>query len=157
QNTTEAKNILGKTATLEFHMVDSEHDARTAATGFAPPDTKVYPYLGQPVLLKNEVILRGSSITSASSGFDENGRPSVNVRLGGGGAALFSKVTAESIGKPMAVLYVEVKSQTQDVNGKKVINYQTEKRVISVATIQSALGNNFQITGLSSPEESRTL
>ncbi len=157
QNTTEAKNILGKTATLEFHMVDAEHDARNAVGGLVPPDDKLYDFLGQPTLLKNEVILRGSSITSASSAFDENARPSVNVRLGGAGSGLFSKVTAENIGKPMAVLYVETKPVVQDVNGKKVTSYQTEKRVISVATIQSALGNSFQITGLVSPEESRTL
>ena len=72
----------------------------------------------------------------------------MDVRLGGGGEALFTQTTAENIGKPMAVLYVEVKSETKDENGKKVINYQTERKVISVATIQSALGNSFQITGL---------
>lgn len=158
QDTAQAKNILGKTATLEFHMVDNEHDVRTAIGGLAPVDTRVY-YSddGQPVLLKNEIILRGSSITNANSGFGEDGRASVNVRLGGGGESLFSKTTAENIGKPMAVLYVEVKSTVKEVNGKKVINYDTVRKVISVATIQSALGNNFQITGLASADEARTL
>ncbi len=153
QDTVQAKSILGKTATLEFHMVDSEHDVR----GIAPPDSKAYPYNGQMVLLKNQIILRGASITSASSGMGEDGRPSVNVRLGGGGEGLFTKTTAENIGKPMAALYIEVKSDSKDVNGQKVISYQTERKVISVATIQSALGNSFQITGLSSSEEARTL
>ena len=157
QDTTQAKNILGKTATLEFHMVDVEHDPRTLSGGMTPPDTKLYSDRGQPVLLKNEIILRGSSITSARSAMGEDGRPSVDVRLGGGGEGLFSKTTAENIGKPMAVLYVEVKSTSKDVDGKKVIDYSTERKVISVATIQSALGNNFQITGLTSPEEARTL
>jgi preprotein translocase subunit SecD len=156
-NATEAKNILGKTATLEFHMVDTEHDAGIAVGGTAPPDTHLYMDGNRPVLLKNEIILRGSSITSASSGMGEDGRASVDVRLGGGNEALFSRTTAENIGKPMAVLYVEVKSENKNENGKKVIEYQTERKVISVATIQSALGNSFQITGLTSQGEARTL
>lgn len=158
QDSAEAKNILGKTATLEFHMVDVEHDARNALTGLTPPGTKIYYFNNQPVLLKNQVILTGSSITSAHSGFGEDGRPSVDVRLGGSGSVdLFIKTTAENVGKPMAVLYVEIKSEAKNINGQKLISYQTIKRVISVATIQSALGYNFQITGLSSAEESRTL
>lgn len=157
QDSAQAKNILGKTATLEFHMVDSEHDPRNVIGGSSISDAKLYDYAGQPVLLKNQIILRGSSITSARSGFGEDGRSSVDVRLGGGGEGLFTKTTAENIGKPMAVVYVEVKSEAKDVNGQKVINYSTERRVISVATIQSALGNSFQITGLSSQDEARTL
>lgn len=157
QDTAQAKNILGKTATLEFHMVDTEHDPRNAVGGIVPADTKLYSDNGRPVLLKNQIILRGSSITSASSGMGDDGRASVNVRLGGGGEGLFTKTTAESIGKPMAVLYVEVKSVVKTVNGQKTIEYTPERRVISVATIQSALGNSFQITGLSSQDESRTL
>jgi preprotein translocase subunit SecD len=158
QNSTEAKNILGKTATLEFHMVDNDHDAGSAVGGIAPPDTHLYMYDGgRPVLLKNDIILRGSSITSASSAFGEDGRASVNVRLGGGGESLFTKTTAENIGKPMAVLYVEVKSEPKMENGQRVISYQTERKIISVATIQSALGNSFEITGLTSQEEARTL
>ncbi len=152
-DTAQAKNLLGKTATLEYHMVDVDHDVR----GVVPPDDKLFSYEGRPVLLKNQIILRGSSITSAMASAGDDGRPSVNVRLGGGGESLFTKTTAENIGKPMGVLYVEVHSETKDVNGQKVINYQTERKVISVATIQSALGNSFQITGLSSAEEARTL
>lgn len=157
QNTTEAKNILGKTATLEFHMVDTEHNPALAVGGVAPTDTHLYYEHNTPALLKNEIILRGSSITSAISGLDESGRPSVSVRLGGGGEGLFAKTTAENIGKPMAVLYVEVKSESKDVHGEKIIDYQTDKHIISIATIQGALGNSFQITGLSSQEEARTL
>jgi preprotein translocase subunit SecD len=154
-NATEAKNILGKTATLEFHMVDTDHEA--AVGGVTPPDAHLYMDGNRPVLLKNDIILRGSAITSASSGIGEDGRASVDVRLGGGNEGLFTKTTAENIGKPMAVLYVEVKSETKNENGQKVIDYQTERRVISVATIQSALGNSFQITGLTSQNEARTL
>jgi preprotein translocase subunit SecD len=157
QNTTEAKNILGKTATLEFHLVDSEHNAESAVAGIAPPDTHLYYNGDYPLLLKNEIVLRGSSITSANSSTDENGRPSVSVRLGGGGESLFTKMTAENIGKRMAILYVEVHSDVKEVQGQKTIDYQTDKRVISAPVIQSVLGNSFQITGLSSNEEARTL
>lgn len=158
QDTAEAKNILGKTATLEFHMMDVEHDAvLSAREGIAPPDTHLYTFNGQPILLKNQVVLRGSSIVTASSGFGEDGRANVSVRLNGAGESLFTKVTAENIGKPMAVVYVEVKSTKTMENGKPVINYQTQRSIISVATIQSALGNNFQITGLNSQNEARTL
>lgn len=158
QDTAQAKNILGKTATLEFRMVDSEHDAQDVIGGIAPVGSKLYDYPGRgPVLLKNQIILRGSAITSARSGMGEDGRASVDVRLGGGGEALFVKTTAENVGKPMAVVYVEIKPTTREVNGQKVITYQTENHVISVATILQALGNSFQITGLSSQEEARTL
>ncbi|HEX4045282.1 MAG TPA: protein translocase subunit SecD [Gammaproteobacteria bacterium] len=159
QDTAEAKNILGKTATLEFRMVDVDHDAAAAARdGVTPTDSRLYQYHNSPVLLYNQIVLRGSSIVSATSGFGEDGRPNVQVRLGGVGDSLFTKVTSESIGKPMAVVYVEVKSTpTVDEQGQQVINYQTERRIISIATIQSALGNNFQITGLNGPDEARTL
>lgn len=158
QDTAEAKNILGKTATLEFHMVDIEHDAALIAKeGNAPPDTHLYMNHDQPVLLKNQIVLRGSSIVSATSGFGEDGRPNVSVRLSGVGESLFTKVTAENIGKPMAVVYVEVKSTPRMENGKQVINYQTTRNIISVATIQSALGGNFQITGLNGQNEARNL
>ncbi len=158
QDTAEAKNILGKTATLEFHMVDVETDASIAASeGGSTTDARLYNYEGRPILLKNQIILRGSSIVSATSGFGEDGRSNVSVRLGGAGDSLFTKTTAESVGKPMAVVFVEVKSSPQMENGKQVIHYQTERRIISVATIQSVLGNNFQITGLRNAEEARTL
>jgi len=155
QDTAQAKNILGKTATLEFHMVAA--DASASADGLPPPDTRMYRYHDQPVLLKNQIILRGSSIVSATSGFGEDGRPNVSVRLGGGGANLFTKTTAENIGKPMVVVFVEVKSVPKMVDGKETITYQTDRRIISIATIQSALGNNFQITGLTNQNEARTL
>ncbi len=159
QDTAEAKNILGKTATLEFHMVNVEHDAASVEReGVAPVDTRLYRYHGQEVLLNNQIVLHGSSIVTASSGFSEqDGRPNVSVRLNGAGESLFTRVTSENIGKPMAVVYVEVKSTPTLENGKQVITYQTERSIISIATIQSALGSNFQITGLNGPNEARTL
>ncbi len=156
-DTAEAKNILGKTATLEFHLVDAENDPHSAIGGLAPPNTKLYQYNGQPVLLKNPIILHGSSITSARSGMGEDGRASVDIRFSGSEESLFSRISGENIGKPMAIVYVDTKPQTTMVNGQKVVSFTTERRVISVATIQSMLGSPFQVTGLSSQEEARTL
>ncbi len=161
-DTAEAKNILGKTATLEFHLVDTElvdtqHDARHITGHTVPSGTQLYLLNGQPVLLKNQIILHGSSIISARSGMGDDGRSSVDVRLGGSEESFFIHATAENIGKPMAILYVDIKPQIQMINGQKIIHYITERCLISVATIQSALGNSFQITGLSSQEEARTL
>lgn len=157
QDTAEAKNILGKTATLEFRMVDVDPNASSSDADL-DGGSHQYLYHDQPILLKNQIILRGSSIVAATSGFGDDGRANVQVRLGGAGESLFTKTTAENVGKPMAVVYIEVKSTpSQDAAGKRSISYQTERRIISVATIQSALGGNFQITGLSSTEEARTL
>jgi preprotein translocase subunit SecD len=157
-DTAQAKNILGKTAALEFHMVDMENDARNAVNGIAPPDTKLYyDETNKPILLKNQIILRGSSIISASSGMAEDGRPSVSVRLGGSGDSLFTRTTSENVGKLMAVVYIDIRPDTKIENGVKTIQYETDKKIISIATINQALGNAFQITGLGSQEEARTL
>lgn len=151
QDTARAKEIIGKTATLKFQMVDIEHDAATAAiSGDIPLGARLYDYEGRHVLLKDQIILQGNSITYADAGMSQDGRPSVNVHLGGGGESTFHRVTSENIGKPMAVVYIETKPTQQMVNGKLQYGSRIEERVISIATIQSALGNNFEITGLAS-------
>jgi preprotein translocase subunit SecD len=157
QDTARAKDIIGKTATLKFQMVDVEHDLQSAIAGSVPMGSRLSEYEGHPILLKNQVILNGSAITYATASFGEDGRPNVQVRLGGGGESLFHRVTAESIGKPMAVLYVETKTDQKIVNGKPVTMRRQVERVINVATIQSALGNNFQITGLASEKYAQNL
>ncbi len=147
QDTAYARDILGKTATLKFLMEDYQHDLKTTTFTKHPYPTvgsKIYhDRFQRPVLLKTQPILTGEAITGATTGQDRDSNPAVSVRLGGD-VALFSKTSRENIGKRMAVVYVEVKE------GK------TNESVISLATIQSALGNNFQITGLSR-EEARDL
>jgi len=159
QDATQAKDILGKTATLEFHMVDATHDAASvAAGGVAPPGTTLYTYQGRPYLFKNQIVLSGDSITNAEAGFDPtSGRPMVGINLGGGGEALFERITSESVGKPMATVYIDFQSRSIKVNGKEKIVYKKKSRVINIATIDSALGNSFQITGLSNPQEANQL
>ena len=157
QDTARAKQILGGTATLEFHMVDVDHDVRDAMQGNIPLGSRLYPYNERPYLLKDAVILSGASIAGALSSFDEQGRPAVNVRLGGGGESLFHRVTRNNIGKPMAIVYVETLMKPYKTQGK--VQYRTKKqeRIISVATIRDALGNNFVISGLMDPQEARDL
>lgn len=157
QDTARAKDIIGKTATLRFQMVDVEHDTASALAGDIPIGSKLYQYENRPILLKEQVILQGSAITYATASYSQDGRPAVSVRLGGGGESLFSRTTAENIGKPMAVVYVETKTEEKMVDGKPVQEAHQEQKIISVATIQSALGMNFEITGLRSDKYAANL
>lgn len=157
QDTARAKEIIGKTATLRFHMVDSEHDVESAVAGNIPLGSKLYEDDGHHILLKDQVILQGNSITYASASVSENGRPSVGVHLGGGGENMFHRITTENVGKAMAIVYVESKQSERIVDGKTVTISRPIERVISVATIQSALGNNFEITGLKNDKYAQDL
>lgn len=158
QDTAYAKEILGGTATLEFHLQDMTNDPTVAkSTGVNPIGSTLYASDFGPVLLKNQVVLTGNSITDAFSSFNsENGKPNVVIRLGGGGERLFNHITAQNVGKPMATVYIETLFETQVVNGKKVTVQKKNARVINIATIQSALGSNFEITGVAQ-QESRNL
>lgn len=159
QDAARAKQILGGTATLEFHLVDSEHDPIIAKkTGAVPVGTKFYMMDGQPILLMRQVVLSGDSITSALSSFDQQtASPAVSIQLGGGGEALFTRITRDNIGKRMAIVFVESKTTLQNVNGEVKRITTHEERVISAPVIQSALGNNFQITGLRDTKEAADL
>jgi preprotein translocase subunit SecD len=158
QDTAYAKEILGGTATLEFHLQDISNDPSAAKnTGINPIGSTLYSSDDGPVLLKNQVVLTGNSITDAFASFDsETGKPDVVIRLGGGGERLFHHITAQNVGKPMATVYIETNSETQTINGKKVKIQKKTAHVINTAIINSALGNNFQITGLAQ-QESRNL
>lgn len=159
QDAARAKQILGGTATLEFHMVDQDNDPAIAKqTGAIPVNSKLYVMDGRPLLLKRQIILSGDAITSASSGFDQQtASASAQIQLGGGGEGLFTKTTRDNIGKRMAIVFVETKAILQKINGKEKRVTHREERVISVAVIQNALGNNFQITGLTDSKEASNL
>lgn len=159
QDATQAKQILGGTATLQFHLVDEQNSAQAAAaTGTVPFGDKLYEQTnGQPILLKNQIILSGTSIISASSTLDQDGRPSVSIRLGGSDVSYFNQVTGDNVGHLMAMVYVETRNESHLVNGKVVIQSRKIERVINAATIQSALGVNFQVTGLGSQQEAKKL
>jgi preprotein translocase subunit SecD len=159
QDTARAKEILGATATLEFRLVDVNHAAQQAAEGRVPAGSRLYhERSGAPILLKKQVILTGSHITDAASGIDQqSGSPAVYVTLDGQGARSFSRVTGENIGKPMAVVFIETKTETRMDKGKPVKVHRRVPEVINVATIRDQLSKRFQITGLDSTEEARNL
>ena len=159
QDTARAKNIIGKVATIRLQLVDTQNSAQTAArTGVVPyGDELLYTSEGQPVLLKSPVVLRGTSITNAASIVDENGQPAVSVRVSGSDVASFNRITADNVGKPLAVIYVETQSTKKLVDGKVQTQHHQVETVINVATIQTALGGNFQITGLESMEYAKNL
>lgn len=160
QDTAEAKRILGKTANLEFRMA-AEPDAVRAAT-----ETFDFREGGRPpVALERGLIITGDQVTDAQASFDENGRPQVNIRLDGHGGELMNRATRNSVGRSMAVLFIEQKPVTryvkQTVDGVEqdvaVDSFREEKKIISLATVQSALGSQFRITGLNGQGESSEL
>jgi len=154
QDTARAKDILGKTATLEFHLFAKEESEKAVVGRAAPFGTKwVKDRDGQSFLLKKRVILTGDSITGAVVGTDDrSGRPAVHVRVGGAGLAIFKKATMENVGNLMGVVYIETKAINNEDNPEAQNTTETTESLISLATIQSALGSQFQVTGLSFQE-----
>ena len=157
QDTAEAKNILGKTATLEFHLEAQMDTPRSRKTS--------YPYrngFGAPAFLQDSIILGGDQVATAQASFDENGLPQVNITLDGEGGAKMHRATRGNIGKRLGVLFVEQKTRTiyeRDLEGNQIpVQESFEiKEIISLATIRAALGTTFRITGLDSPSESSEL
>ena len=149
QDASEVIRLLGKTATLEFRLVDQSGNAAEAAqTGRAPLGTKLYKERnGRPVLLKREVIVTGEQLTDATSSFQQ-GAPAVSVRLDGRGGEEMLRTTRENLGRPMAVVFIERERQLREQNGEKIAIDVTKEEVISVATIQGVFSNQFNITGL---------
>ncbi|MBW8186522.1 protein translocase subunit SecD [Shewanella nanhaiensis] len=152
QDTARAKDILGATASIEFHMVDEKADAAAAASGRISPSSQVYNRRnGGQVVLHKAVMLTGDHIQGAQPSFDEYSRPQVSINLDSKGGSIFSNVTKDNIGKPMATLFIEYKDNGEK-NPDGSIKMQKIEEVISVATIQARLGRNFVITGLEHAE-----
>ena len=157
QDTAEAKKILGKTATLEFHLEAQLDTPRSRKTS--------YPYKGNrgaPAFLQDALILGGDQVATAQASFDENGLPQVNITLDGEGGSRMHRATRGNIGKRLGVLFVEQKTRTiyqRDSEGNQIPIQETYqvKEIISLATIRAALGTSFRITGLDSPSESSEL
>ena len=157
QDTARAKEILGATATLEFRLVDSEH--AIGPDGKAPLGARVYnDRSGRPILLQRKIIVTGDQVVDASSGLDQqSGSPAVFISLNGTGARKMADTTKENIGKAMAVVFIENKSETKEVNGQKLTTKKKVEEVINVATIRDRFSKRFQITGLDTTEEARNL
>jgi preprotein translocase subunit SecD len=157
QDTAEAKKILGKTATLEFHLESQLDTPRSRKTS--------YPFKNgsfQSAELQDVIILAGDQVATAQASFDENGLPQVNITLDGEGGGKMHRATRGSIGQRLGVLFVEQKTRTKyqiNDSGEQVPVIETYeiKEIISLATIRAALGTSFRITGLDSPSESSEL
>ena len=159
QDTAQAKKILGATATLEFRLVDFEHDVQDALNGRVPANSELYYHRdGRPYLLNKRVMLTGEHVINARSTLDaQSGSPAVSVTLDGKGARAFSNVTRDNIGNPMAVVFIESKSETREVDGELIKVRRQVPEIINVATIRDQLSKKFQITGLDSTTEARDL
>jgi len=160
QDPTEAKKILGATATLEFRMVDENNNAFDAqASNRAPVGSVLYKERnGDPILLKRSVMLTGDFITDAGATFDQNNQPAVSINLDGKGARMFERATGANVQRLMAVIFIENKTSiTRDADGEIVKNTVKKQEVINVARIQEQLSSRFQITGLDSPQEAHNL
>jgi len=155
QNSAEVKKILGKTATLEFRMVDeNSNPLEAAATGHVPLGSKLYyTREKQPVLLKREVVVTGDQLTDASFQPNTQEGAAVSVGLDSRGAAKMLKNTQENIGHLMAVVFID-RSREKNAQGQDID--RTTEEVINRATIRGVFSNNFQITGVN-PIEGREL
>ena len=161
QDTAEAKRILGKAANLEFRL-EANFDAGLA-------DKEEFEFRNPDVgfgsaFLEREVIITGERVTNAQSNFDaQTGSPQVNISLDSQGGTLMHRATRTNIKRRMGVLFIERKTRTVgyelDARGVEVPVTESydEKKIISLATIQSALGAQFRITGLENPAEASEL
>ncbi len=160
QDTAQAKEILGSTATVEWRMVYQDGDPYEAAeTGRVPIRARLYQTReGEPVLLRREVIASGENLRNARSGFDQDsGTPAVFVTLDSAGARRMGQNTRDNLGRPMAVVYIDNIIEVERRNGELVEVERTVEEVINIATIRGVFSSRFQTTGLSSPQEASNL
>jgi preprotein translocase subunit SecD len=153
QNSAEVKDILGRVATLEFRLTDTQNSVQEAvARGRAPLGSRLYYHRdGRPTLLKREVIATGENLVDATSTVTQDG-PGVEVRLNSRGAEAMLQTTRNNVGRPMAVVLIEKSRETVTVNGQAVERDVTTQQVISEATIRGVFGSPFHITGLTQNE-----
>ncbi|MBC5850341.1 protein translocase subunit SecD [Vibrio metschnikovii] len=143
QDPAQAKNVIGATASLAFYEVNTSGIA-------GRDDLQLKDNNGQLVILHKRPVLTGDHIVNARAGMDKMGLSEVNISLDHAGGKLMSDFSAKHIGKPMATVYREYKT---NANGET----ERSERVISVATIQSQLGSQFRITGAGSNQDAQQL
>tara|TARA_Y100001956_G_scaffold53675_1_gene52393 strand:- start:970 stop:2811 length:1842 start_codon:yes stop_codon:yes gene_type:complete len=144
QDPSQAKNVIGATATLAFH------EAKSPSEGLGYGDIVLKDNDGRDVVLSKRAVLTGEHIVNARAGIDKMGFSEVNISLDHAGGKIMSDFSGKHIGKPMATVYSEY---TTNAKGET----ERSERVISVATIQSQLGSQFRITGAGSMEDAQNL
>lgn len=158
QDTARAKEILGTTATLGFHLVDMNNFPYRPDHPVAPDDKLYHKRDGGQVLLKRDTIITGEFITDAQAGFDQQtGGPEVTIRLNSAGGQIMNRVTSNHVKDYMAVVFIENQTQTRKVDGKLKRIHSRSEQVINVAQIQEALGSRFRITGLDNTHDAHNL
>ena len=145
QDNARAKEILNKFANLEFRL-EALPNARRS-------QIETYPYNGRDQEIMRRNIVTGNNVQDAKQSYDpETGQPQVNIELDNDGGRRMNGVTKDNVGRAMAILFIEQRPGVRktEVDGEVVETFYTEedRRLISVATIQSALGFSFRITGL---------
>lgn len=141
QDTAKAKDILGRTATLEIRMVDDERDLDAAVRGKVPFGVELFEERGGgPLLVKKQVLLTGEHITDAQPGFDKDNQPAVHINLDSGGSRIFKQLTRDNVGKRMAILLIE----------------KNQAEVITAPVIREEIGGGrVQISGRMTSTEAR--
>lgn len=162
QEASDAKKILGKTANLEFRLEAAPTALITQKERFDFKDKQQQAAFGGAEL-ERRLLVRGENVVNARAGFDpQTSEPQVSITLDGDGASAMNRGTATNIGRRMGVLFIEYKPVTRSFTNEAGeietrIDQIAEKEVISLATIRAALGKNFVITGLDSPQEASEL
>jgi preprotein translocase subunit SecD len=142
QDVARAKDLIGRTATLELRLVDPTVTPGTELSAAIPLNSELFTEgRGAPIVVSKDIILTGDYITGAVASFDQNQQPAVSVDLNGDGGRKIRLVTRENVGKRMAILLKEKGKYT----------------VPSAPTIQSELGSTFQITGIGNAQEANEL
>ncbi|OXX66362.1 protein translocase subunit SecD [Vibrio sp. V10_P2A27P122] len=144
QDPSQAKNVIGATASLAFY------EAKSPSEAFTSQDIVLKDENGRNVVLTKRPVLTGDHIVNARAGIDQVGMSEVNISLDHAGGKIMSDFSSKHIGKPMATVYREY---TTNARGET----ERSEKVISVATIQSQLGSQFRITGAGSMEEAQQL
>ncbi len=159
QDTAEAKRILGKVANLEFRLVANLDAPASEKQRF---EYRGSDRAGASEWLERDVIITGEQVSNAQASFDQNGQPNVQISLDSEGGTMMSRATRNNIKRRMGVLFIERKFRTRyevDADGKDVVVKvpYDEKKLLTAPVIQSALGAQFQITGLDNPQEASEL
>ena len=159
QDTAEAKRIIGKTANLEFRL-EATPSASLATKELFEYRSEYEQQQTGGAYLERKAVISGSNVSSAQASFDaESSQPQVNISLDSEGGALMHRGTRNNVGRRLGVLFIEYKTRTKDANGRPLAKPQQiiEKKIISLATIQTALNAEFRITGLESTAEASEL
>ncbi len=142
QDVAKAKDIIGRTATLEVRMVDESIIRGTESSSAVPLGSELFTSgKSGPVILYKDVVVSGESIVGATASFDQNQQPAVSLDLTSTGGNVMSQATRDKVGKSMAVVLFE----------------KNKGEVLTVATIQSELSSKFQITGMGTPQAANDL